>query len=431
MSMHSISSMCRTGWSISLQQSSRNLATAALSLDIGTPCFDPSEAATLGSMLAVPQNDLRTTFPCISSPEAGSLRRSLQLTRSTSSDDLVSRKYHRPQHAHSHSSSASLPKYYPKSTSPQARKAVDRLLQRRVVDFTPVADGCGGVYFVTGSDGETMSVFKPTDEEVNNENNPKGYTADIDAGSRHFGAPREVAAYLLDQNYAGFSGVPVTAMVSVSNNKGQSKWGSLQEFVSHEDSAENFGGSDIPVDEVHKIGVLDIRLVNQDRHFANILCRRGDDGKLQLTPIDHGEVLPSCLKLDKARFEWMYWKQAKEPFSEETLRHIASLDTEKDAEFLRSLEHVDEECITTMVLATKLLQQGARQGLSLWDIGNVIQRDLFEDNERSQLEQAVFDILGPSPTKEGILEASDDIVVEVVSHALAGVDYLKRKAAKQ
>jgi hypothetical protein len=84
-----------------------------------------------------------------------------------------------------------------------------------------------------------------------------------------------------------------------------------------------------------------------------------------------------------------------------------------------------------MVLATKLLRQGARQGLSLWDIGNVIQRDLFVDNERSRLEQAVFDILGPSPTKESILEASDDIIVEVVSHALAGVGYLKRKAAKQ
>merc|ERR1711998_436094 len=102
-------------------------------------------------------------------------------------------------------------------------------------------------------------------------------------------------------------------------------------------------------DEVHKIGVLDIRLVNNDRHFANILCRSGDDGKLQLTPIDHGAVLPSCFHLDKARFEWMYWKQAKEPFSAATLAHIESLDPEKDAAFLRSMD-VDEECVVSMVL---------------------------------------------------------------------------------
>lgn len=140
--------------------------------------------------------------------------------------------------------------------------------------------------------------------------------------------------------------MPVTALVSVSNKKGECKWGSLQEFVHHEDSCENFGSSVIPTDEVHKIGILDIRLVNQDRHFANILCRYDDAGKLRLTPIDHGAVLPSCFHLDKARFEWMYWKQAKHPFAEVTLAHIASLDPKLDADFLRSMD-VEEECVGT------------------------------------------------------------------------------------
>jgi hypothetical protein len=211
--------------------------------------------------------------------------------------------------------------------------------------------------------------------------------------------------------------VPVTALVSVSNKKGECKWGSLQEFVHHEDSCENFGSSVIPTDEVHKIGILDIRLVNQDRHFANILCRYDDAGKLRLTPIDHGAVLPSCFHLDKARFEWMYWKQAKHPFAEVTLAHIASLDPKLDADFLRSMD-VEEECVVTMVLATKLLQLGAKQGLSLWDIGSTIQRDLFEEDRPSQWEQVIYDLLGASPTKEDILSTSDDTVVEVISNAL-------------
>jgi hypothetical protein len=64
-------------------------------------------------------------------------------------------------------------------------------------------------------------------------------------------------------------------------------WGSLQSYVNHDDSAENFGSSMMVSDEVHKVGVLDIRLVNCDRHFANILCRKDKKG-LALTPINHG-----------------------------------------------------------------------------------------------------------------------------------------------
>jgi hypothetical protein len=67
------------------------------------------------------------------------------------------------------------------------------------------------------------------------------------------------------------------------------------------------------------------------------------------------------------------------------------------------------------------------QGLSLWDIGNTIQRDLFDENRRSRLEQVIYDLLGASPTKEDILSTSDDIVVEVVRNALVNVDYLTRK----
>lgn len=48
-----------------------------------------------------------------------------------------------------------------------------------------------------------------------------------------------------------------------------------------------------PVNEVHKITVLDIRLANADRHAGNILLsKEGEEGQLVLIPIDHGYCLP-------------------------------------------------------------------------------------------------------------------------------------------
>lgn len=48
-----------------------------------------------------------------------------------------------------------------------------------------------------------------------------------------------------------------------------------------------------PIEEVHKISVLDIRLANADRHAGNILVYKdGEGGQFVLVPIDHGYCLP-------------------------------------------------------------------------------------------------------------------------------------------
>ena len=67
--------------------------------------------------------------------------------------------------------------------------------------------------------------------------------------------------------------------------------------------------------EVHKIAILDMRIVNTDRHDANILVQkilhkcapeesaaRGEEEKTgrveyRLIPIDHGMCLPDSLEL--------------------------------------------------------------------------------------------------------------------------------------
>jgi len=266
-------------------------------------------------------------------------------------------------------------------------------------------EGCGGVYLVRSS-GESLAVFKPTDEESHAEIMP------------YVGADREVAAYRLDRMYGGFSKVPVCTFASMETASGEEKWGALQSFVSHEDSAENFGSALMPVQDVQRIGIFDLRILNMDRHFGNILVGKAD-GMVHLTPIDHGASLPSCSDLGKARFEWLQWKQCKAAFTEESLSHIESLDPEKDAELLGSLGF-GQECIASLVLGTKLLQLGARSGLTLWDIGSSIQRDLGSDNP-SLLEKAILKVAREGATAAAILAHSSVIVEEVVEEVLSQV----------
>ena len=125
---------------------------------------------------------------------------------------------------------------------------------------------------------------------------------------------REVAAYLLDQD--GFSGVPPTTMVEAThdsfrkfkfsnfkivsecndyvdmissiiapenhqeeddkqeeNNTHRSflKIGSLQQFIYSEGPIENFSSDLFDADEIHKIAILDLRMLNLDRNECNIL----------------------------------------------------------------------------------------------------------------------------------------------------------------
>ena len=223
-------------------------------------------------------------------------------------------------------------------------------------------DGSGGTYFLRDSYKGKVCVFKPADEEPYAVNNPRGYlsTRSEDAFMREGVAPgqaclREVAAFLLD--HEGFSSVPMTTLAvarhpnfnvngshlsvaqggaaigmhsifssplvssavdvsisphSVGNVRSNNKIGSCQEFVYAECTMDDISPSKISVDEIHKIAVLDIRLMNADRNTANLLCRRKEDNSLELIPIDHGFCLRSSC--DVAWFDWCWldWPQLKE-----------------------------------------------------------------------------------------------------------------------
>ncbi|RVW17102.1 Phosphatidylinositol 4-kinase gamma 7 [Vitis vinifera] len=215
---------------------------------------------------------------------------------------------------------------------------------------------------------------------------------------------REVAAYLLDRDH--FANVPATVLVKIThsvfnvndgvngnklhNRKKVSKIASLQQFIPHDFDAGDHGTSSFPVAAVHRIGILDVRIFNTDRHAGNLLVRKldgvGTFGQVELIPIDHGLCLPESL--EDPYFEWIHWPQASIPFSEDELEYINNLDPARDSEMLRmELPMIREACLRVLVLCTIFLKEAAIFGLCLAEIGEMMSRE-FRCNyeEPSELE---------------------------------------------
>lgn len=290
----------------------------------------------------------------------------------------------------------------------------------------PATGGLGGAYYFKNRRGESIAIVKPTDEEPFAPNNPNGYVG------RSLGQPglkrairvgeagvREVAAYLLDHNK--FASVPYTALVKVTSPvfnvnddsvKGTrdgppAKIGSFQQYVKHDFDASEHGTSRFPVSAIHRIGILDIRLFNTDRHSGNILVRKvvdedrekgmewhgsqryGDDA-VELIPIDHGFCLPETL--ESAYFEWLHWPQASLPFAAEEMEYIKEINVDREVEMLRSeLPGLGEACLRVLVLSTTLLKRAASIGFTLAEIGAMMSRELRGmDEEPSELEMICY-----------------------------------------
>ncbi|GLJ41976.1 hypothetical protein SUGI_0869030 [Cryptomeria japonica] len=257
-----------------------------------------------------------------------------------------------------------------------------------------VSDGTGGVYFMPNAKGKIIGVFKPMDEEPYALNNPKNYTSTtkepymtkgVKAGEGWY---RELATYILDHplrgprkngdDEVGFAGVPPTMLVkcchAVFNGNSEMnkvKVGSLQKYVKNGYSCEEMGSSKIPVNEVHMISILDIRLANADRHVGNILYLENIDSPDRLVPIDHGYCLPESF--EGITLEWRFWRQAYMPYSLEMLKYIESLDAEKDIEMLKlhKLKISPESCLVLRI-STMLLKKSAAAGLTANNIACIM-----------------------------------------------------------
>ncbi|XVE85682.1 hypothetical protein DITRI_Ditri17bG0110600 [Diplodiscus trichospermus] len=289
-------------------------------------------------------------------------------------------------------------------------KDIDKAIKMGV-DPVPVTSGLGGAYYFRNTGGESVAIVKPTDEEPFAPNNPKGFVGkalgqpglkrSVRVGETGF---REVVAYLLD--YGHFANVPPTALVKITHsvfnvNDGVnghklqkknlvSKIASFQQFIPHDFDASDHGTSSFPVADVHHIGILDIRILNTDRHAGNLLVRKLDGigrfGQVELIPIDHGLCLPETL--EDPYFEWIHWPQASIPFSEDELEYIEKLDPIEDCQLLRrELPMIREACLRVLVLCTIFLKEAAAFGLCLAEIGEMMSREFRAgEEEPSELE---------------------------------------------
>lgn len=285
------------------------------------------------------------------------------------------------------------------------------------VDPIPVHGGLGGAYYFRNSRGENVAIVKPTDEEPYAPNNPKGFVGkalgqpglkrSVRVGETAF---REVAAYLLDYNH--FANVPPTALVKITHSifnvndgvngnkphkkKLVSKIASFQQFIPHDFDASDHGTSSFPVGTVHRIGILDIRILNTDRHAGNLLVRKLDGvgrfGQVELIPIDHGLCLPETL--EDPYFEWIHWPQASIPFTEDEIEYIENLDPVRDCEMLRmELPMIREACLRVLVLCTIFLKEAVAFGLCLAEIGEMMSREFLRgEEEPSELEVVCMEV---------------------------------------
>jgi len=272
-------------------------------------------------------------------------------------------------------------------------------------------DGTSGSYFLQNKFRKNVAIFKPFDEEPFAPNNPKGYVNKLGSTGFRAGvvsgesAIREVAAYLLDED--GFSGVPPTTFVEcvhpyfskrdmkeveISNTESDAvvpiqnfmqfggnkkfiiKHGSLQRFVEGAEEASDYGAKVFPDDQVRKIALLDIRILNCDRNEGNILVRK-EKGMLNLIPIDHGLSFPDSFQACTYDVVWMEWPQTKKKWMPLELDYISKIDPKADVEKLSKHFKFRDICLRNFRIAETVLKKGATAGLTLFEIGTLLYRD--------------------------------------------------------
>lgn len=85
------------------------------------------------------------------------------------------------------------------------------------------------------------------------------------------------------------------------------------------------------------------------------------------------------LQFEDCTLEWLYWPQARQPFSLDTTAYINSLDAEKDIELLKFYGwDVSAQCARIFRISTMLLKKGAERGLTPFAIGSIMCRETLK-----------------------------------------------------
>lgn len=258
-------------------------------------------------------------------------------------------------------------------TPPAGRlqETIENGLRNNTMELRLCSEGEGGTYFVTTTDdgkspSKRVAVFKPALQEIGCARNPKGHTESDRAGYvAGEGYKHEVLAYQLDHGH--FAGVPETIEITVGKEVG-----ALQRFIGGMRESWDCMPMQFPVSHVHRIGIFDVRVLNSDRHGGNILYSESDR---TLVPIDHSYILPS--EYADPEFEWMFWPQAKQPFSADECEYIMGLDADKDEALVTKV--LGEGAGEIIAVTTRVLQHACQNKYTLQDIASFCRRPTLTD----------------------------------------------------
>ena len=243
--------------------------------------------------------------------------------------------------------------------------------------------GTCGVYFVRDDRGRLAGVFKPAGQE----HIPEELSIALEKGESMF---RERAAYVLSRELGNIWRVPKTVLATVRHPTlaGGEQRGSLQRFVADAVDMSDMGPDGLADEEVHRVGMLDLLLMNLDRHEGNMLMKQGstENGvRRSLVPIDHGLCLPrvaspsSCpdeLIMRQMSFVWQGWRQSTRPFGDAPKQLAMSLTQavvgELAGRIVADTPGLSPQALTTLKIGAALVRVGVGAGLTLSDIASFV-----------------------------------------------------------
>ncbi|KDO32592.1 hypothetical protein SPRG_03066 [Saprolegnia parasitica CBS 223.65] len=282
-------------------------------------------------------------------------------------------------------------------------------------------DGTGGTYFLKDPTQRKVCCFKPQNEEPFAPMNPRGFVAALGESGFRKGVlsgeacEREVAAYFLDKDH--FAGVPATTLTEIKHpafRYGEAevvyKMGSLQEFVRHDDVVSDLSPSMFSAHQVHKIVLLDMRIVNTDRNDANILVRKrrnaNGDIEHELIPIDHGYSLPDYMEIAWCDWCWYNWPQLKVPLSEEDRQYILGINVDQEIQRLCAQIPLRLPCRRNLKIAGMLVEKGVRRRVLLYDLVRFMCREDLDAPSRLELlcQDALRQACSPKPSPRNSLQ---------------------------
>lgn len=115
----------------------------------------------------------------------------------------------------------------------------------------------------------------------------------------------------------------------------------------------------------------------------------------------------SALQFEDCTFEWLYWPQARQPFTPDKIAYINSLDAEKDIELLKFHGwNVPHNCARIFRVSTMLLKKGAERGLTPFAIGSIMCRETVKKESviEKMVQEAEAAVL-PGTSESAFLES--------------------------